>query len=230
MRLSGQKYQPAPAPAISRTASAPRARASASAHRRALDLEGVQQGGFVAHVFLYVALRASTTGRRAARMEGKKPPSSATAHGPQHRHADHGGRDRQLEETAAEAAVHAVIERPGDARPDQGARDRQRRGLQNHRHRHGKGAIAERPQGGDLAAPRRHRGIHGVEAAEQRADRHDDADAIGDHIEEGGKAIALLLVPFGLQDRVDRQGGIGGQRPLEAIEGAGEASRTSTLL
>ena len=50
--------------------------------RRALDLEGIQQRRLVVmdgHAAPYVALKASTTGRLAARMEGSRPPSSATA-------------------------------------------------------------------------------------------------------------------------------------------------------
>src|SRR5579859_6987470 len=158
MPLSGQKYQAAAAAAIKAAAAAPYSKGEGPLRRtgaRSIFSESSSEDLSLWTVIDPASCRPQCFyhGPPGSANGGENPAQQRDRDGPDHAQLELRGGDGQVEDHVAEQILLAVIQRPGDQSSDQSAGNRQRDRLQDHRDGDGEGAITQRAQGGDLAAP-----------------------------------------------------------------------------
>ena len=81
-----------------------------------------------------------------------------------------------------------------------------------------RGVEAERPQRGDLARARGHRGVHRQDGAEHGADAHQRGDAEADALDEPAERLRLLRVVLGLAPHLHVELRVAGEPVAEGVE------------
>ena len=138
----------------------------------------------------YTARSAVATGSLAARIAGNKPPITPMTQAQMMPRATSAGvTARSKISWPPKPPPRVSTEWPlnsthGDQRADRTADQRQQQRFDEHRDHHRHGAKTDGAQRGNFARTRAHRRVHGVERAEDRADRHDAADHIGDDLKD----------------------------------------------
>ena len=139
-------------------------------------------------------------GRRAARMAGSSPPTRPIRQRVEEAHPEQFGRDPKRERHLGERLeVHrrrlvAVEREVGGGSTDRAADGAERQRLDQDRDEHRRRVEAERAKRGDLARPRRDRGVHRQDGAKDCADTHERGDAEPDRLDQPGHRDRLRRV------------------------------------
>ena len=165
------------------------------------------------------AYRPATIGMRAARMAGNSPPIRPTASASSTPCQISAGLSLKANTTCVKLPPSVEAVRPSKIRSGGGRADQRRRSRRAPATRPGpdegrKAAEADRAQGRDLDRARRDRGIHRVERAGERAERHRDRERPAELLDQVGGLRGLV-------------GEIGGFRSSRRASGAGRCRCSS---